>query len=126
MNNITNPLLHESRAPRFDVIRPEHVEPGIKELLSQLGAKFEQLERDGKPTWRELIEPLERIADELGYRWGIVSHLTSVSSNDALREAYERVEPALVQFNLRMAQSRPVYDLMCACLLYTSDAADDS
>ena len=114
MNNITNPLLHESRVPRFDAIRPEHVEPGIKELLSQLGAKFEQLERDGKPTWRELIEPLERIDDELGYRWGIVSHLTSVSSNDALREAYERVEPALVQFNLRMAQSRPVYDLMCA------------
>ena len=83
MNNITNPLLHESRAPRFDAIRPEHVEPGIKELLSQLGAKVEQLERDGKPTWRELIEPLERIDDELGYRWGIVSHLTSVSSYDA-------------------------------------------
>jgi oligopeptidase A len=114
MNNFSNPLLHESRVPRFDAIRPEHVELGIKELLSQLGAKFEQLERDGKPTWLELIEPLERIDDELGYRWGIVSHLTSVSSNDALREAYERVEPDLVRFSMRIAQNRPVYDLMCA------------
>jgi hypothetical protein len=39
----TNPLhLHEA-LPRFDLIEPSHVEPGIRSLLSELGMLLDEL-----------------------------------------------------------------------------------
>ena len=32
-----NPLLDAQGLPRFDVVRPEHVVPGIRALLAELG-----------------------------------------------------------------------------------------
>jgi oligopeptidase A len=43
-----------------------------------------------------------------------VSHLLGVRNEPALRAAHEAVQPDVVRFGMRMAQSRPVYDALVA------------
>ena len=114
MAQTPNPLLDNSPLPNFDAILPDHVEPGMQQLLARLEASLVDLEQDPTPTWAGLVEPLERIDDELSDRWRVVAHLTSVANSDALRAAYAAVEPQLVRFAVRLGQSRPIYDALCA------------
>ena len=109
-----NPFLDAGPPPPFDVIRPEHVEPGMRALLADLHARLDALEQAPEPTWSGLVEPIERMADDLFYRWGIVRHLMAVRNSDALRTAHEAVQPEVVRFGIRLEQSRPLYVALCA------------
>lgn len=104
-----NPLLDTSGPPRFAEILPEHVVPGMRALLAELGQALDALEASAEPTWDGVIEPLERIGDRLARVWGTVGHLLAVRNSPALREAHEAVQPEVVAFSLRLGQSRPVY-----------------
>lgn len=104
-----NPLLDTSGPPRFHEIGPEHVVPGIRTLLAELAGALDALEASVAPTWDAVVEPLERIGDRLARVWGTVGHLLAVRNSAALREAHEVVQPEVVAFSLRLAQSRPVY-----------------
>jgi len=105
-----NPLLQPDPLPRFDAIAPEHVEPGIRALLAQLESELARLEAGLVPSWPGLIDPLERISDRLDRAWGVVSHLMGVRNSEALRAAHDAVQPKVVQFSLRLAQSRVIFD----------------
>jgi oligopeptidase A len=61
--------------PKYDEVKPEHVVPGVRQLLSELHGAIDKLEAEVKPTWAGLVEPLERIGDRHQRVWGIVSHL---------------------------------------------------
>ena len=50
------------------------------------------------------------MGDRLEFTWGVARHLLGVRNSDALREAYEAVQPDVVRFGLRVGQSRPIYD----------------
>ncbi|MBY0278041.1 M3 family metallopeptidase [Candidatus Binatia bacterium] len=104
-----NPLLHAGGLPRFDLIQPEHVVPGIKQLLAELEQDFARLEQTAAPSWHAVVEPLEHLNDRLGLAWGTVGHLMGVKNSDALRQAHETVQPDVVTFSLRVGQSQPVY-----------------
>ena len=109
-----NPLLEASGLPRFDLIEPEHVEPALRELLAQLSSELGALEREAAPSWQALVEPLERTGDRLDRTWGVVGHLMAVRNSEALRRAHERVQPEVVDFSVRLAQSRPIYEALKA------------
>jgi oligopeptidase A len=111
--------------PAFDRIEAEHVVPGIRTLLSEIGASLDDLEKvaaeiaaskDGSPSrvWPEVVEPLERLTDRLGRAWGSVTHLKAVKDSPELRAAVEEVQPERVAFSLRLSQSRPLYDALAA------------
>ncbi len=105
-----NPLLLDgTELPRFDAIEVEHVEPGIRQLIANLSAMFDELESSSHPTWEGLVEPLERIHDRLGVTWGVVEHLMSVRNSEELRKAYEKVEPEIVELTMRIGQSQILY-----------------
>ena len=104
-----NPLLQSEGLPRFDLIRPEHVVPGITALLADLAGDFARIEQGAAPTWHAVVEPLEHLNDRLGLAWGTVGHLMGVRNSDELRKAHEEVQPAVVTFSLRVGQSQPVY-----------------
>ena len=112
MTASANPLLDASALPRFDAIAPDHVEPGIRALLAELGAGFDRLEAQVSPTWEGAIEPLEKLQDRLGYSWGIVAHLMGVRNSEPLRAAHSAAQPGVVELGLRAAQSRPVFDAL--------------
>ena len=105
----TNPLLQPALFPRFDLIRPEHVVPAMRQLLPELEAELQQLEAQAQPTWEGLVEPLERLTDRLSVTWGIVGHLMGVQNSDALRQAHQTVQPDVVQFSMRLGQSPAIY-----------------
>ncbi|CAN0865062.1 Organellar oligopeptidase A, chloroplastic/mitochondrial [Linum grandiflorum] len=105
-----NPLLNDFVFPPFDSVHADHVRPGIRSLLNQLEGELEQLEKDVEPSWPKLVEPLEKIVDKLAVVWGMVNHLKTVKDTAELRAAIEEVQPEKVKFQLRLGQSKPIYN----------------
>jgi oligopeptidase A len=104
-----NPLLLSSRYPRFDLIRSPHVVPAMRQLLEELDTELKELEASLRPTWEGLVEPLERLGDRLSVPWGIVGHLMGVQNSQELRQAHQEMQPAVVEFFLRLGQSQAIY-----------------
>ena len=107
-----NPLLEPAPYPAFDRIGPQHVAPAMRQILDDLEAELEHLEAHAQPTWEGLVEPLERLGDRLRVSWGIVGHLMGVKNSEELRAAYEEMQPAIVQFSMRLGQSRAVFQAL--------------
>ncbi|PNT69733.1 hypothetical protein BRADI_3g60550v3 [Brachypodium distachyon] len=105
-----NPLLADFDFPPFDRVDPSHVRPGIRALLSRLEGELEELEKGVEPAWGKLVDPLERIVDRLDVIWGMVDHLKAVKDSADLRAAVEDVQPEKVKFELRLGQSKPIYE----------------
>lgn len=61
--------------PRWDEVKAEHVKPGILHIIADLEKELSTLEESVQPTWKGLVEPLERISDRISRAWGTVSHL---------------------------------------------------
>jgi oligopeptidase A len=106
----SNPLLIGKGLPPFDQIQPVHVVPAITQLLQELEKSLTQLEQTVQPTWEGLVEPLQTIEERLRWSWGIVGHLMGVQNSPELREAYESIQPTVVEFYNRFSQSRPIYE----------------
>jgi oligopeptidase A len=104
-----NPLLIGKGLPPFDAIKPEHVVPAITQLLAKLEEELVSLEHQVTPTWSDLVEPLDRLTEGISWSWGIVGHLMGVKNSPELREAYESIQPHVVQFVNKLNQSQPLY-----------------
>ncbi|XP_039157312.1 organellar oligopeptidase A, chloroplastic/mitochondrial-like [Eucalyptus grandis] len=106
----SNPLLQDFDFPPFSAVEAKHVRPGILALLKNLESDLEELERTVEPSWPKLVEPLEKIVDRLYVVWGIINHLKSVKDTAELRAAIEEVQAEKVKFQLRLGQSKPIYN----------------
>lgn len=104
-----NPLLIGKGLPSFEAIKSEHVVPAMTQLLAELDEELATLERQVTPTWSGLVEPLDRLGERLTWSWGVVGHLMSVKNSPELREAYETVQPQVIQFLNKLSQSQPLY-----------------
>ncbi|MDE5069443.1 MAG: M3 family metallopeptidase [Trichodesmium sp. St16_bin4-tuft] len=102
-------LLIGKGLPPFESIKPEDVVPAITELLTELEKELINLELIVKPTWNDLVEPLQKLEDRLTWSWGIVGHLMGVKNNPELRKAYDQVQPKIVEFINKLNQSKPLY-----------------
>src|ERR1700726_2138203 len=104
-----NPLLAVQALPAFTSIRPEHVEPAIRELLSANRARIEELARLAEPSFATLVEPLEELDHRVSRTWSPVSHLNAVLNSDALRSGYNACLPLLSAYQTDLAQSEPLF-----------------
>ncbi|MEM6449513.1 MAG: M3 family metallopeptidase [Cyanobacteria bacterium P01_D01_bin.105] len=109
-----NPLLAGKGLPPFEAIQPEHVVPGIEQLIKALSQDLTVLESTLRSSqaasWSAVVEPLTAITERLSWSWGILGHLMGVKNSPELRSAYETVQPLLVQFASQISQSRAIYD----------------
>jgi oligopeptidase A len=105
-----NPLLIGKGLPPFDQIRAEQVVPAITQLLQELDEGVSKLEKNVTPTWSGVVEPLTQLEEGLSWSWGIVGHLMSVKNSPELRSAYEQMQPEIVKFYNKLAQSKPLYE----------------
>ncbi|KAL3618978.1 hypothetical protein CASFOL_037206 [Castilleja foliolosa] len=110
----SNPLLKDFYFPPFDSIEAKHVRAGVRAFLKKSEFDLEELERTLEPTWPKLVEPLERLVDRLAVVWGAVSHLKAVKDNADLRSAIEEVQSEKVAFELKLGQSKPIYNVFKA------------
>eukprot|EP00262_Sarcandra_glabra_P021187 TRINITY_DN87_c0_g1_i1.p1 TRINITY_DN87_c0_g1~~TRINITY_DN87_c0_g1_i1.p1 ORF type:complete len:788 (+),score=146.39 TRINITY_DN87_c0_g1_i1:23-2386(+) len=106
----SNPLLKDFVFPPFDAVDAKHVRPAIRSLLQKLESDLVELEKTVEPTWPKLVVPLEKLIDRLQVVWGIVNHLKAVKDSPDIRSAIEEVQPEKVKFQLRLGQSKPIYN----------------
>ena len=104
-----NPLLGQEPLPQFLKIRPEHVEPAVRELLSENRARIEELATVPQPTFASVVEPLEELQHRISRTWSPVSHLNAVLNSDALRACYNACLPLLSAYQTDLAQSEPLF-----------------
>ena len=105
-----NPLLDFADLPRFDAIRPEHVQPAVEYLLQQAQAALEQaVQSDFPANWQQLSLVLDVPIERLGRAWGAVGHLKSVCDTPELRAAYNAMLPAVTEFFTALGADERLY-----------------
>ncbi|SVE27427.1 uncharacterized protein METZ01_LOCUS480281, partial [marine metagenome] len=117
MDGVTeNPLLNWTNLPPFDRIEIEHITPAIKTLIKRSEETLSALEAQSPDawTWDRFMVPLEKIDDDLGRIWGVVSHLHSVKNSQDLRDVYDPLLADIVTFSNRIGQSKPLYNAYLA------------
>ena len=70
--NSDNPLLHLTFDIPFQSIRPEHVVPAVKQLLSDAEAALDALGKASKRTYATTMEALEKATERLEIAMGVV------------------------------------------------------
>jgi len=107
---MTNPLLVSSELPAFSKIKPEHVKPAVEQSISDCKKIIEQvLANNDVFTWENLVLPIDEVDDVLSKLWSPVSHMNSVVSSDALRDAYESCLPLLSEYGTFVGQHEGLY-----------------
>jgi oligopeptidase A len=104
-----NPLLGQDSLPSFAQIRPEHVEPGVRELLERGRTRIGEIAALRNPTFVTVVEPLEDLQHRVSRTWSPVSHLNAVLNSDALRVSYNACLPLLSAYQTDLSQSEPLY-----------------
>lgn len=94
-----NPLLRIVPDAPFDRIDASHVEPAIDELLARASAAVDAIASDtSTPTYENTLGALEAATETLEWAGTLVGHLESVATTDALRDAYNRIQPKTSAF----------------------------
>jgi oligopeptidase A len=105
-----NPLLDFAGLPRFDVIKPEVVQPAISQLLEEARTEVTRLLAPEVPaTWDTFAQPLQDNLERLSRAWGIVGHLHSVNDIPAWREAYNAMLPEVTRFYAELGQNLALF-----------------
>jgi oligopeptidase A len=104
----SNPLLAARGLPAYSAVKPEHVEPAVRELLAEQRRALAAAERVATPDL-DWLHDLERIGLELDRVWGPVGHLNSVVSSPPLREAFNRCIPLVTEFYTELGQNETLY-----------------
>jgi len=122
---MTNPLLEQIGLPAFSSISPEHIEPAIDQLLAENRRRIaELLETLEKPTWLNLLEPIEEWEDRLERVWSPVSHMNAVVNSDELRAAYNACLPKLSDYGTEMGQNEALFGAYQAVAAQTGQLDD--
>jgi oligopeptidase A len=96
--------------PRFSHIMPEHIEPALKQIISQNRQAINEILAKGNSfTWANLMLPMEEMGDKLSKFWSPISHLHAVVQTDALRNAYNNCLPLLTEYGTEIAQNETLY-----------------
>ncbi len=105
-----NPLLSNAVLPPFSQIKPEHVEPAVRQLIDEGRAHLQRLLAEvDVPTWDNLVAPLEAEDDKLERAFSPVSHLNAVANNPELRDAYNASIALLTEYSTEVSQNRELY-----------------
>ncbi|MCS0542160.1 oligopeptidase A [Aeromonas veronii] len=112
---MNNPLLTMDSLPPFSQIKPEQVQPAVIQAIADCKQKISDVLAQRDPhTWDSLIAPLEEVNDRLSRIWSPVSHLNSVLSSEALREAHDACLPLLSEFQTYVGQHEGLYQAYLA------------
>ena len=93
-----NPLLTLAHPLPFDRVQPEHIQPGIDELIRRSRARIESIASSPARSWKETMAALDAATDDLDVAVSVVRHLEGVVSTPELREAWNAAQPAVSAF----------------------------
>ena len=102
MNPTINPLLQPQFRIPFDEIRPEHIEPAIKELITLAESRLEVISSPQPRTYANTLGALDNLSDELDFALNVARHLESVATTPEHRAAFNAAEPRASAFYSRV------------------------
>lgn len=107
-----NPLLEPKELPDFSQIKPEDIEPALSQIIEDNYQLIEEIVahvQQHDVTLDNFLLPFEELNDKLGKMWSPVSHLNSVTNNEALRNAYNACLPKLSEYSTKLGQHKGLY-----------------
>jgi oligopeptidase A len=90
-------LSREFRIP-FDRIEPAHVLPAVRTVLGAAWEAVRVIGATGGDSWAKTIAPLDEVNERVERVVGVVHHLLGVRDSEALRAAFEEVNPEITEF----------------------------
>lgn len=113
-----NPLLDLGLEIPFDDIEAAHVEPAVDALIERAQAEIDRIvasaDGDTPPTYASTLAALEDATEALSRAMGVVGHLESVATSDALRDAYNAVMPKVSVFSSSIPLNAGLYKALRA------------
>jgi len=75
--------------PEFNEFTPQRIEKEFPSILEKLNSDFNNIEikfssliNNEKLNWENIMQPLNKINEELRWSWGVISHLNSVKNSE--------------------------------------------
>lgn len=103
------PIEHVDGLPLFSKISPEQIQPAIEKAIQACKDTIDSVVASGEVSYASVVETIEEVDDALGKMWSPVSHMNSVVSSDALREAHDACLPMLSEFGTWVGQHEGLY-----------------
>ncbi len=104
-----NPLLLPEFAVPFERITAGDIVPAVDTLIQQSTDAMNAIIAAKPRTLENTLLAFDRLSAELEETVSLVSHLESVATSDALREAYAAVQPKLAAFSSSVSLSEGLY-----------------
>lgn len=116
-----NPLLESGPFPKWGEIKAEHVLPAVKQVLAEESASLDLLEqdlaraqKDGSLSFDRVFLPITQMRLRLDGVNSQIDHISSVMDSSPFRAAVEVTNPMRTTFELRLGQSKAIYDALTA------------
>jgi oligopeptidase A len=95
-----HPFLADDFLFDWSSLKPEHVEPDIREALRRARANVDAFKQTKAAdlTYAKVLLGFEATTKDLSRAWGLVSHLDSVLNSPELRKAYNAMMPEVTAF----------------------------
>ncbi len=105
-----NPLIRLGFEIPFDRIEASHVEPAVDALLRNARESIDAIaSQSGLLTYASTLGALENATEPLERAMTVVGHLESVTTTDALRDAYNATRPKVSAFWSELAMNDALY-----------------
>lgn len=96
--------------PKWAELTPAKAATQLPALLADAEAAVSAIERDGAHDYESLVWRLDDATRDLWRLWSEIAHMLSVMNSDEWRKLEEDFQPKVVEFSLRVGQSRKLYD----------------
>lgn len=84
----------------YAAVRPEHIEPALRELIAATRQAVEEAATSSAPvTWENLVESIESPSERLQRAWSVAGHLNGVVNTPELRAAFNTCLPLMSEFS---------------------------
>ena len=95
-----HPFLADAFLFDWSSLKPEHVEPDVREALRRARANVDGFKQTKGVdlTYAKVLLGFEATTKDLSRSWGLVSHLDSVLNSPDLRKAYNAMMPEVTAF----------------------------
>jgi len=106
-----NPLLETKSLPLFKHIKVENALPAIETIIEENKQGIEKISHIANPTWNNLIQPMEDMANRLENAWSPIRHLNAVANSEALRQQFQACLQKLTAYDSEIGQNESLYHL---------------